>query len=69
LGFIEENTIRSHIKNGVLMKYFLTFLLVLIFPFTIYAQTNWFTGTFDEAQVLAQKEGKRIFIHSTSKGG
>ncbi|MFC1564113.1 hypothetical protein ACFL6G_04210 [candidate division KSB1 bacterium] len=49
------------------MRHILTILVFLIFPSTIFAQTDWFEGTFEEAKVLAQKEGKRIFIHTTAK--
>ena len=49
------------------MRHVIAFLVFLIIPSTIFAQTNWFEGTFDEAKAAAKKSGKRIFIYTTDK--
>lgn len=48
------------------MKRITVFLLVLLFATSTFAQTNWFTVTFDEAKAKAEKEGKLILINFTS---
>ena len=51
------------------MKKVVTFLLILLFASTVFAQSSvWFDGSFDDAKAKAEKEGKIILINFYSDG-
>ncbi len=52
------------------MKKYLLPLLILLFAGTAFSQEiKWYTGSLEEAKIVAEKEKKLILIDFFSKGG
>lgn len=48
------------------MKKLIILPLLILFTTSAFAQTNWFTGSLDEAKALAAKEGKLLLLNFTA---
>jgi len=48
------------------MKRLLTGIILLLFTSGAFGQTNWFTGSIDEAKDAARSEKKHILLNLTS---